>query len=317
MLTTTAEQVDLAVIDSADPEETGPIEVDVEVDVDYQGVNNDLFDRRIALKEQVKRLAVSSAKDAGNQLRRAELELDGVNTEIVKANMGLVRSYVRRFTSKSSIQDSEDFEGAALVGLMRAVDSYDPKLGRFSTWAYRSIQRECLRAVRSADFANMTATDFERRPEILRAVASLQADDASYQPSHEEVALLANVTVEQVRRVLDAPTVESLHRPIGDESGGGELGDLFADDTVDIESEVIRKHQVAALTRFGLGVLDRREMYVVARRFGLDGEPEQKLNEIGRTLGLSREGVRQIESKALSKLNHPRTLRRLVREGRD
>jgi RNA polymerase sigma factor (sigma-70 family) len=283
---------------------------------DYQGRNNTLFYSRADVMARIETLRniAEPTRDEVEELRRAEWQLDSVNTDIVKENMGLVRSYVRRFTSKTSRQDSEDYEGAAVVGLMKAISTYDPAKGKFSTWAYKAIQRECLKAVRDAEY-NMTLGDFEKRPDILRAVADLQSDDASYNPSFEEVAAVAGTTVEQVSRVLAAPNLISLQRPVSEE-GDTYLSDMIADDSISVEDEVIRRQRAGDLERYGLAILDEREMYVIARRFGLDGEPEQKLNEIGKAMGLSREGVRQIEAKALSKLNHPIVLRKLVRQGR-
>ena len=73
---------------------------------------------------------------------------------------------------------------------------------------------------------------------------------------------------------------------------------------------------LTALKEFGIAALDHRELYVVVRRMGLDGEPEEKLADIGETLGLSREAVRQIEAKAIAKMQHPMVLRRIQRLGR-
>ena len=73
---------------------------------------------------------------------------------------------------------------------------------------------------------------------------------------------------------------------------------------------------LSALKTFGLAALDARELYVIVRRFGLDGEPEDKLADIGETLALSREAVRQIEAKAIAKIQHPLVLRKIHRQGR-
>jgi DNA-directed RNA polymerase sigma subunit (sigma70/sigma32) len=73
---------------------------------------------------------------------------------------------------------------------------------------------------------------------------------------------------------------------------------------------------LSALKTYGLAALDPRELYVLVRRFGLDGEPEDKLADIGDTLGLSREAVRQIEAKAIAKIQHPMVLRKIQRHGR-
>jgi len=244
--------------------------------------------------------------------------LDIVNSEIIQANYGLVLNYVRRFTNNTTREDSKDFEGAGVLGLMRAIDTYDPTRGsKFSTWAYKPIQRECLKAVRDADFQQLNPGDFEKRPDILRAVRELKNDeDDAPMPDYAAVAKLANTTTEAVRRVLDSHSLESLSKPIGDE-GSTYLSDMIADSDMAVDDQVISTQELTDLEKFGLGALDERELFVISRRFGLDAEPSQRLSAIGNILGLSREAVRQVEAKALSKLNHPVVRRKLMRHGRD
>lgn len=248
--------------------------------------------------------------------RRLEHQLDQVTTAIVQTNRGLVRSYVKRFTSNTSVEDSRDFENAGLVGLMRAIVSYDMTKGKFAQWAYKPIQREILQAVRNADHPNMNHGDFERRGYILDAVKRLCAEYGDdYKYTHEEVAALSGATVEQVGRVLNAPRLDSLATPVGDEAGTT-LGDLIEEGGDGLEEAVMSRISVTALENYGLVCLDARELFVIVRRFGLDGEPRQRLSTIGETLGLSREAVRQVEAKAIAKISHPSVLRLLVRAGR-
>lgn len=286
---------------------------------DYNELNTELFLRRADLKERIAQLTKQKGDGGrGEALHLGSLkrELDVIDTELIQLNYGLVLAYVKKFTSNTSAEDSRDFEGAAVVGLMRAIATYDPEKGKFSTWAYKPIQREVLRAVRDADYPNMNPGDFEKRPEILRARAELQAGDENYEPTPEEIAVLSHTTVEQVRRVLDAPAIESLSKPVGDE-GETHLGDLLEDTSQPLEDVVMAQRDIEDLERYGLSSLDERELFVIVRRFGLDCEPEQRLNAIGDLLGLSREAVRQVQEKAMSKLNHPTILRKLVRHGRD
>lgn len=276
--------------------------------------NKKLFYERRTIMAEIDRLEATTAEpEADRQLTRLRRSLEHLTEKIVTTNFGLVRSYVGRFSSHTSREDSADFEAAGLMGLMKAIDSYDPDQGTFAQWAYRPIKREVLRSVRDAEYANMNPSDFERRPEILRAAAELAAEDAP--ASDEDIAAKAHVTVEQAKRVLHAPTLTSLATPVGSDGGETELGELIPDAGGDLLDEVITSLSVSALEEHGLTALEPRELFVIVRRFGLDGEPPQRLSSIGDKLGLSREAARQIESKGLAKLGHPVTLRRLVRQG--
>jgi RNA polymerase primary sigma factor/RNA polymerase nonessential primary-like sigma factor len=156
--------------------------------------------------------------------------------------------------------------------------------------------------------------DFECRPAILR-VARRLACDGTRQATVEEVAEAAHVTVGQVRRVLSPPRLESIDQGVGD--SGATLGDALESPEVGPENEVIAGLALSALQTVGLAALDRRELFVIVRRFGLDGEPEARLVDIGASLGLSREAVRQIEAKAIAKIRHPMVLCRLQRYGKE
>ncbi|TDD85605.1 sigma-70 family RNA polymerase sigma factor [Actinomadura darangshiensis] len=273
--------------------------------------NEEYFARRIELLD---RIAVLRAKAETGEidevselaLRRDKRELDDLTSEIMVANYGLVRRYVAMFTSRSS-EHSEDFQSAGKVGLLWAICSYDPARGSFASWAFRPIQREVLRAVRDADHPNLNLSDFEKRPIILAAErALLEIAGADAVPDYAEIARRAGVTIAQVHRVLDAPRLESLHAPIGNQGEGVvPWEDRLADPSSSIEEQVQLRFHLRALARYGLPRLDDRELYVLTRRFGLGGEEEQPLRIIGEQLGLSREGVRQIQQKALAKLNEP------------
>ena len=286
----------------------------------YNVVNAPLFIRRKAMQSELAELDEVAEEDRDDlhelSTSRLRRDLEAITELIVRFNYGMTRKYVRLFTSNTSREDSDDFQGAAILGLMNSIDTFDPAKGRFGSWAYKRIQREVLRAVRDADFANMNHGDFERRPDILRAYAKLAGpEDNRRTPSFQEVAATVGCTVELVARVLNAPHLESLHTHVGDD-GDTELGDLIPDRGDAIDSQVLGQMDVAALMEYGMSALDTREHFVLVRRYGLDGEPVQCLSSIGKQLRLSREAVRQIESKGLAKMLHPVTLRKLVRHGR-
>jgi RNA polymerase sigma factor (sigma-70 family) len=280
---------------------------------DFVDGNSALFQRRRELQQQ---LAELDEEIAGQRVAyRLRRSIEDVTAEIVRFNLGLVRSYCKRFTANSTRDDSADFEAAGLLGLMRAIDSFDPEQGRFGQWAFKPIQREVLRAVRDADHPNVNLGDFERRPEILRAFRHLQGEDDRYNPTHSEVATVVGATVDQVRRVLVPPKLESVDQAAS-EQNDVTLGDTIESTTPGPETVVVSSMMLSALRTHGLAALDPRELFVIVRRFGLDGEPPEKLAGIGETLGLSREAVRQIEAKAVAKIQHPMVLRKIQRHGR-
>jgi RNA polymerase sigma factor (sigma-70 family) len=291
------------------------------VDKARRDSNDMLFVRRTELMGELATMrAKKPSRTTGSRDRvrthQITRELDDVTQEIVDANQGLVRSYVRRFTHSASMDDARDFQDAGTLGLMHAIATYQVGKGTFAQWAYKRIQCEVLKAVRSADHPTISAGDFERRPAILKALRALADGNDEYVPNYKEIAEAAQATFEQVRRVLEAPRVDSLTAPVGRDNDGATLGDTLPDADVDVSDEVLGKIDMQTLEVYGLSCLDERELFVIARRYGLDTEPMQHLSAIGEILGLSREAVRQIEAKALAKMQHPIVLRQLVRNGR-
>jgi RNA polymerase sigma factor (sigma-70 family) len=316
---TAAETVVEAAVETAVAPEAAPAAGNEAVRVERSGgewrdLNKEMFWERARIRAEIDTLELEDDRIKRRILNRRKREFEDLTLKIIESNYGLLRKYVRLFTGSATKEDAKDFEAAGRLGLMRAIDSYDPDKGSFAQWAFKPIQREVLRAVHSADHSNMNPGDFERRPDILRALKKLQGENEENRPSDAEVAVEAKVTIEQVKRVLNAPRMDSLYTPVGD--GDAVLGELIEDRGAAVDDMVVNAIGVEALENYGLGSLDPREYFVLSRRLGLDCEPEQRLSAIGEMLKLSREAVRQIESKAIAKLSHPVLLRQLVREGK-
>lgn len=303
-------------IEAVENEDEGGVPAEVRGTAEWSDMNKRMFIERVEVKKRIARLEERNNPAKRRELARAKREYETLTMKIVDANYGLLRKYVKLFTGSATREDAKDFEAAGRLGLMRAIDNYDPYRGSFAQWAFKPIQREVLRAVHSADHNNMNPGDFERRPEILRALKKLQGENEDLKPTEAQVAAEAGVTIEQVKRVLHAPRMDSLHTPVGD-ADGAVLSDLIEDKNSLIEDAVISSIGVETLTNYGLSALDAREYFVLSRRLGLDCEPEQRLSAIGDMLKLSREAVRQIEAKAIAKMSHPVLLRLLVRNGKN
>ena len=247
-------------------------------------------------------LTVEQEQELAERAHSGDIE---ARDKLVEANLRLVVGIAKRF--KGCGISFLDLIQEGNLGLMTAADKFDGGKGnRFSTYATWWIRQSISRALADQSRTiRMPAYMVEIYNKINRASTELAAE-LGYQPSSIQIAERIGSTADKVEDILEvAKAVVSLDAPLNGDEDETSFGDMVPDSDEHSPYNMLLKKETKEIVKGIIKTLDEREAQIIMYRFGIDIEEPKTLEQIGEIFGVTKERVRQLESKALRKLRHP------------
>jgi RNA polymerase primary sigma factor len=266
--------------------------------------------KRIKKVEEEAKLAEGNLRETVHEIQAGERKAEKAKAELIEANLRLVVSIGKKYMNRGL--QFLDLIQEGNIGLMRGVDKFDYKRGyKFSTYATWWIRQGISRAIADqARTIRIPVHMMETMNKVMRTSRYL-VHDLGREPTPAEIAEKMDLPVEKVQKVLKlAKEPISMETPMGEENDS-HLGDFIEDKGAISPADAVISMDLAEHTRKALATLTPREEKVLRMRFGIGGKSEHTLEEVGQDFAVTRERIRQIEAKALRKLQHLSRSKRL------
>ena len=254
----------------------------------------------------------SEYKKVVELVRRGQTEAARAKREMIEANLRLVIKFAKKSSNRGLGLDFSDLVQDGNIGLMKAVDKFDYRLGnKFSTYATNWIQQGISRSI--ADQARTIRIPVHMIDNIHKIQRATRQFMHKYgrQPTAEELSKIIYLPVDKIHKAMKVNLKPiSLEAPVGTEDDSSRI-EIIADETAKNPFTSAAQQNLRKIVTQILSELDPKEETVLRQRFGMSTNKTSTLEEVGEYIGVTRERIRQIEQKALNKLKHPTRARKL------